>query len=139
MRPLIRLLAAALIALSAAPAWAAADLQINTPAISQLRDSMHNHFHQLRDFFVSGAVGLTADGLVAVRDASLIPLDQRQAVNALVAAENRDRRALYREIARENGHPEWEDDVRATFAQRWIDRARPGWWYQKPNGAWVQK
>ncbi len=138
MKSLIRLLAV-VIALSAAPAWAAADLQINTPAISQLRESMHNHFHQLRDYFASGAVGVTSDGLLAVRDASLIPLDQRQAVNALVAEDNQNRRALYREIARENGHPEWENDVRATFAQRWIDRSRPGWWYQKPNGTWVQK
>jgi len=50
-------------------------------------------------------VGLTADGFVAVRDASAVPLSERQAVNALVTAENQDRRALYSEIARANGHP----------------------------------
>lgn len=139
MKRLIRLLVAAVIALSAQVTWAAADLQINTPAISQIRESLHDHFHQLREYLVSGAVGLTSDGLLAVRDASAIPLDQRQAVNTLVAEDNQDRRALYREIARANGHPEWEEEVRTTFAQRWIERARPGWWYQKPNGTWVQK
>jgi uncharacterized protein YdbL (DUF1318 family) len=55
-----------------------------------------------------------------------------------VAAENADRAALYREIARANGHPEWEAEVRKTFAQRWIERAQPGWWVQR-GGAWVQK
>lgn len=139
MKRLIRFFAAAVIALAAHSTWAAADLQINTPAITQIREDLHNHFHELRDYLVSGAVGLTWDGLLAVRDASAIPLDQRQAVNALVAEDNKDRLALYREIARANGHPEWEEEVRTTFAQRWIDRARPGWWYQKRNGAWVQK
>ena len=29
-------------------------------------------------------------------------------------------------------------DVRRTFAQRWIDRAQPGWWVQQ-GGKWVKK
>jgi uncharacterized protein YdbL (DUF1318 family) len=48
-------------------------------------------------------------------------------------------RYLAREIAIANGRPEWENDIRATFAQRWIERARPGWYYQNANGNWVQK
>ncbi len=139
MNRLIRLFAAGALALASTSVLAAADLQINTPAIQQIRQDLHNHFHDLREYLASGAVGLTWDGMLAVRDASLIPLGQRQAVSALVADDNQDRHALYREIARANGHPEWEQEVRDTFAQRWIERARPGWWYQKPNGAWVQK
>ncbi|MHB9119500.1 MAG: YdbL family probable chaperone protein [Burkholderiales bacterium] len=121
-----------------APAFAQADLEINTPAISALQSSMQARHAQLAGYYDSGAVGLTRDGLLAVRDASAIPLAQRQAVNALVAAENRDRQALYREIARANGHPEWEDEVRSTFGQRWIQKAAPGWWVQS-NGAWTRK
>lgn len=121
-----------------APAFAQADLEINTPAISALQSSMQARHVQLAAYYDSGAVGLTRDGLLAVRDASAIPLAQRQAVNALVAAENRDRQALYREIARANGHPEWEDEVRSTFGQRWIQKAAPGWWVQS-NGAWTRK
>ncbi|MBZ0094771.1 MAG: YdbL family protein, partial [Sulfuricella sp.] len=94
---------------------------------------------QLAGHYASGAVGLTRDGLVAVRDAALVPLAQRQAVNALVAAENQDRQALYREIARANGHPEWEEEIRSTFAQRWVQKAALGWWYQNQSGAWVRK
>jgi len=49
------------------------------------------------------------------------------------------RAALYREIARANGKPEWENDIRATFAQRWIEKAQAGWYYQNTSGAWVRK
>jgi hypothetical protein len=119
--------------------FAAADLEINTPAIGSLKTAMQQRHGQLAGYFASGAVGLTRDGLVAVRDAALVPLAQRQAVNGLVSAENQDRQALYREIARANGHPEWEEEIHATFAQRWVQKAAPGWWYQNHSGAWVRK
>lgn len=114
------------------------DLEINTPAIAALKQSMQQRHAQLAPLYASGAVGLARDGTVALRDASSVPLPQRGQVNALIAAENADRAALYREIARANGRPEWESDVRNTFAQRWIERAQPGWWVQGPGG-WVQK
>jgi hypothetical protein len=130
---------AVLLMLAPLAALAAADLEINTPAINNIKNSMQARHGQLAPHYASGAVGLTRDGMVAVRDANLVPLQSRQAVNGLVAAENQDRAALYREIARANGHPEWEPDIRATFAQRWIERAQPGWWYQAPTGAWARK
>lgn len=120
-------------------AFAAADLEINTPAIGSLKKAMQARHSQLASHYASGAVGLTRDGLVALRDAALVPLAQRQAVSSLVAAENQDRKALYREIARANGHPEWEEEIHSTFAQRWVQKAAPGWWYQNHGGAWVKK
>ena len=68
-----------------------------------------------------------------------MPLAERNAVRKLVADENSDRNALYREIAAANGHPEWESDIRGTFAQRWIAKARSGWWYRNAGGQWVRK
>jgi uncharacterized protein YdbL (DUF1318 family) len=120
-------------------AAAQANLEINTPAIAALQRSMQERHAQLLPLYASGAVGLTRDGNVALRDANAVPLAQRAQVNALVVAENQDRAALYREIARANGKPEWESDIRATFAQRWIDKAQPGWYYQNASGAWVRK
>ena len=119
-------------------ALAAADLEINTPAISSLKNSMQARHGQLASHYASGAVGLTRDGLVALRDANAVPLKDRQSVNSLVAAENADRNALYKEIANANGHPEWESEVRGTFAQRWVQKAQGGWWYQD-GGGWVKK
>lgn len=120
-------------------ALAQGNLEINTPAISALKGAMQSRHTQLVAHYAAGAVGLTRDGRVALRDANAVPLAQRQSVLALVAEENADRAALYREIARANGHPEWEADVRSTFAQRWIDKAQSGWYFQNAAGAWTRK
>lgn len=117
---------------------AAADLDVNTPAISAIKNSMQARHAQLNPHYNSGAVGLTADGLIAVRDATAVPLKDRGGINSLVAAENSDRNALYKEIAAGNGHPEWAGEIRSTFANRWVDKAQSGWYYQSA-GAWVKK
>jgi len=115
-----------------------ADIDISTPAINRLRQSMAARHQQLAPYYNSGAVGLTNDGLITVRDLNQVPLPERGAVQQLVAAERQDRNALYQEIAVANNHPEWESKIRATFARQWIANARPGWWYQQ-GGSWVQK
>lgn len=137
MNAMIRFFAA-IVALTAALNAFAVDLEVNTPAINAIKQSMQARHAQLAAHYDSGAVGLTADGLVTLRDAGAVPLAQRQAVNSLVAAENNDRNALYAEIANANGHPEWQAEIRSTFAQRWIQRAQPGWWVQG-SGGWVRK
>lgn len=55
------------------------------------------------------------------------------------SARSRHRNTLYREIAVANGHPEWEDRIRATFAERWIDKARSGWHYRGDDDDWIRK
>ena len=110
---------------------AEADLKVSTPGIVALKQAMHERHLQLRPFMESGAVGLTSEGTVALRDAAIVPLAKRQELNALVAAENQDRIALYAEIANANGHPEWQAEIRSTFAARWTQRAHPGWWVQR--------
>ncbi|MDH5479335.1 MAG: YdbL family protein [Nitrosomonas sp.] len=116
-----------------------ANLEVNTPAIASVKQSMQDRHAQLVTYYEGGAVGFTKDGLLALRDASVVPLAQRQAVNALISAENQDRNVLYREIARANNHPEWENNIRTTFGQRWIKLAKAGWWYQAANGSWAKK
>jgi uncharacterized protein len=120
-------------------AHAQANLEINTPGVAAIQGSMQKRHGELAPLYASGAVGLTRDGNVELRDPAAVPLAQRAAVNGLVAAENQDRAALYREIARANSKPEWEGDIRSTFAQRWIDRAQAGWYYQNAAGAWARK
>ena len=131
------LLVAAL--LSAGQAAAQANLEINTPGISAIQSSMQRRHGELAPLYASGAVGLTRDGNVALRDPAAVPLAQRAAVNGVIAAENQDRASLYREIARANNHPEWEGDIRNTFGQRWIERAQGGWYFQNASGAWIRK
>lgn len=115
-----------------------ANLDVSSPAIGKIEASMKARHAQLLPYYDSGAIGLTADGLVAVRDAKSIPLSARKSVNQLVADDNRDRSALYREIAAANGHPEWQAQIQATFARRWIELAQSGWYYQSGSG-WKAK
>ena len=121
-------------------AHAAADITIKTPAIRAIQDRMAARFDSsLQANFDNGALGFANNGLIVVRDATKIGLKDRVAVNQAVADDNRDRDAVYREIAVANGHAEWEDEIRATFARQWVDSAHPGWWYQTTAGAWTQK
>jgi uncharacterized protein YdbL (DUF1318 family) len=120
-------------------AYARADINVSTPAIERLTSSMKAHYSSLQPYYRSGAVGLTRDGLLAMRDLKAVPLAERARVRQLLAEENQARNALYREIATANGHPEWEPEIRATFAGRWIANAPRGWWYQDDTGQWRQK
>lgn len=130
---------ASLIGIGAAHAQSAPDVKIQTPAIQAIQARMEQRFDsQLRAAFDAGALGFTADGLVTVRDATKLALKDRVAINQAVADDNRDRAAVYREIAVANGHPEWESRIREVFARQWIDSARSGWWYQS-GGGWKQK
>jgi uncharacterized protein YdbL (DUF1318 family) len=120
-------------------AHAAADLSVNTPAIRQLKADMEKRHQQLAPYYTSGAVGITNKGQLQIRDQKLVPLKDRNKVKNIVAKENRDRSALYAEIARANSHPEWEAEIRTTFARRWVDNAHSGWWYMDKSGGWKQK
>ena len=128
-----------LVGIGSAQAQSSPDITIRTPAIQAIRSRMESRFNSaLRPHFDSGALGFAGDGTIVVRDASKLAIKDRVAVNAAVADDNRDRNAVYREIAVANGHPEWESQIRDVFARQWIASARPGWWYQQ-GGTWKQK
>lgn len=128
-----------LVGVGSAYAQAKPDITINTPAIRAIQAKMQQRFDgTLRAGFDAGALGFSGDGLVVVRDAGKLPLKDRVAINNAVADDNRDRKALYREVAVANGHPEWEAQIRDVFAKQWVDSARSGWWYQS-GGSWKQK
>ena len=117
---------------------AAPDLEANTPAIAAIKTSMQTRHAQMQSFYASGAIGLTQDGYIAVKDASAVPLSQRGGLAGLVKDENSDRARLYKEIAAANGHPEWEGEIKSTFAVGRIDKAQAGWFYHE-GGAWLKK
>jgi len=118
----------------------APNIDIDTPQIESIKQAMAaRQRSHLAGWFEAGAIGFSNDGLVTIRDRSAVGLGERRDMERIVAEENADRNAVYREIAVANGHPEWEAEIRATFARRWIANARVGWFYQTDSGEWVQK
>ncbi|MGE0385051.1 MAG: YdbL family protein [Gammaproteobacteria bacterium] len=115
------------------------DINIATAAIESLKNAMAARHEKLRPYYASGAVGLSDNGLIAVRDAKDVPIRERAGVNQLVSDENRDRNALYAEVANANGHPEWERRIRESFDRRWVANAPSGWWFVDASGNWRQK
>ncbi len=119
---------------------AEAALNISSPAVTRIKQSMAARFGEMEKFFASGAIGLTKDGLVDVRDLNAVALPDRATVKRLVSEDNADRAQLYSEIAKASNHPEWEADIKKSFAKRWVATgAKPGWYYQGDDGAWKQK
>ncbi|MGB5738750.1 MAG: DUF1318 domain-containing protein [Woeseia sp.] len=123
---------------SAAEAQGTVNFDRPSPEKAALENSLAERFPQLKPYYDSGAIGLTDAGLIDIRDRGLIPLKDRNTVVQLVSAQNNDWNALYAEIAKLNDHPEWQDSIRRTFAERWIAKADKGWWYRE-GGTWQQK
>ena len=117
-----------------------AALNVSSPAVSRIKQSMAGRFGELEKFFASGAVGLTKDGMIDVRDLNAVALPDRATVKRLVSEDNADRAQLYTEIAKASNHPEWEGDIKKSFARRWVATgAKSGWYYQGDDGSWKQK
>ncbi len=116
------------------------NINIDTPQVQAIKQRMaERHREHLADWYDAGAIGLTRNGLVEIRDRSAVGLADRRNLERVVSEENSDRNAVYREIAIANGHPEWEEEIRQTFARQWIANARDGWYYQGGDGSWTQK
>ncbi len=121
-------------------AMAAMNIDISTPAIRGIRESMKSRFPQLKPFYDRGAIGENNKGLVEARDTAGLNLMERSQVNKLVDQENRDRTALYSEIASANKMgAESVPQIKTIFANTWREKSQPGWWIQDDNGAWKKK
>ncbi|HEV8343342.1 MAG TPA: YdbL family protein [Candidatus Binatia bacterium] len=117
-----------------------ADINISNPAIRSLKDSIRTRSDSIKPYMDKGNVGLNRDGLLVVRSTEGLNLKERAEAQQLVEAENRDREALYAEIAKANNFPrEKMPDIKRIFANSWIDQARSGWWIQDAQGNWRKK
>jgi len=124
---------------SPANAIAAQDINVTTPTIRAIKDSIKSRSAELIEFLSSGNVGLGFDGLLKVRSAAGLSLKQKAQVNKLVGAENNDRKRLYSEIASANSFPDKTDEVQNIFADSWRKQAQKGWYLEKSDGSWRQK
>ena len=105
--------------------------------IDQSLRRMHERFAQLKTQLDSGALGLTDEGEVAIRDGVARTPD----LSLLVRAENRDRAILYRAMSTAVGYSDgvFVPYVDATFAAEWQKQSPSGWWLRDEQGQWRQK
>jgi uncharacterized protein YdbL (DUF1318 family) len=117
-----------------------ADINVSNPAIRALKDSIKGRSDSLKPYMDKGNVGINRDGLLTVRMTEGLSLKERAEIQQLVEAENRDREALYAEIARANNFPKDRVvDIKKIFAKSWIEQARSGWWIEDAQGSWRRK
>jgi hypothetical protein len=116
------------------------------PEVVQAYDEMNKRWPRLATLFDSAAVGLTNQGLVAVRDKTKVTAQDE----ALINQENQNRKTVVSSMAKAilkiNKVKESKaalDQVlgkaATTYAETKRDAAKPGWWIQFQNGRWLQK
>jgi uncharacterized protein len=121
-------------------AYAEVNIDVSTPAIRGIKESIKSRFAQLKTFYDKGAVGENNKGLVEVKDTAGLNLQEKSLVNKLIDQENRDRAALYSEIAGANKlGSDSVSQIKKIFANSWREKSQSGWWVQNDNGNWEKK
>jgi uncharacterized protein len=119
-------------------AWAQKEPE--SQAVSALKKQIRERFPRLAPIYQKGAVGENNQGWLELRDLNNLSPAEKNEVKPLVDSENRDRRALYLEVAKSmNVSPDQLIKVQRIFAEKWQQSASPGWWIQKGDGSWIQK
>lgn len=123
-----------------AVAFAQVDIEISTPAIRKLKDSLAARFASLEGFYSKGVLGENRNGYVEIRDESGLNLKDKASLRRLVEAENKDRKALYLEILKANNlETRFLPDVEKLFANSWRKKAVRGSWIQRDDGTWARQ
>lgn len=123
-----------------AEAHAQIDIDVSTPAIRALKDSMKERFPQLKPFYDKGSIGENNVGLLETRDVAGLNLKEKADLNRLVDLENKDRKALYTEIMKANKlGQENLLQIQKIFANSWREKSQSGWWIQNDKGEWERK
>jgi uncharacterized protein YdbL (DUF1318 family) len=123
-----------------AEAHAQINIEVSTPAIRALKDSMRERFPQLKPFYDKGSIGENNVGLLENRDISSLNLKEKADLNRLVDLENKERKSLYTEIMKANKFgPEVLPQIQKIFANSWREKSQSGWWIQKDSGEWEKK
>lgn len=89
----------ALMGISPSPATAEEATTVSNPAIRALKESMKARFKALKPFYEKKMISEGKDGYLTVGNTAGLDLKGLRDLKGLVAAENRDREALYKEVA----------------------------------------
>lgn len=122
------------------PAYAEVNIDMSTPAIRGIKESIKSRYAQLKAFYDKGAIGENNKGLIEAKDTAGLNLQERSLVNKLIDQENKDRAALYSEIANANKlGSDSVPQIKKIFANSWREKSQSGWWVQNDGGNWEKK
>lgn len=116
------------------PTAYAAELQQSSPVVTELAGKMRERNGDIASMKEKSCLGEDNRGYVAVRDCEYCKdADKKNEVQKLSAAENADRKALYKEIAQLNkAENVTVSQVERVFAQKRLERAKTGEIFQLP-------
>lgn len=112
----------------------AAELKESSPKVKELADKMRERQPKIEALKKVGAIGEDNRGYAALRESeALADAAKKNEAQQLVAAENADRKNLYREIANDNADQKVTlTTVERIFAQRRLMRGSAGEIFQLP-------
>ena len=107
-------------ALGPSIAWADEITTVSNPTIRALKSAMKARFARMKPYFQKGLLKEGDDGLVSLGEAGALGLKEKRDLNNLVAAENRDRNVLYKEVAKAlKIDPSQVNRIGRIFAKEW--------------------
>lgn len=93
---------------------------VSNPTIRALKNRMKNRYAQLKPWYEKNLLVEKDNGYLATGNLNGVSIKDRRAIQSLVDAENNDRQALYREVAKSmNIDPSQVDRVAKIFAGQW--------------------
>ena len=89
-----------LLTLSCSFAWADEVTSVSNPTIRALKEKMKTRYAQMKPYYKNGMLQEGGNGYVSLGDIGALGLKEKRALKNFVAAENKDRESLYKEIAK---------------------------------------
>jgi len=116
------------------PVYAAEMAELDSPRIREIAKTLKQRHPKLQALKKKSVAGEDNQGYVALRNADrFAEPEDKNAAQKLIAAENADRKELYKEIARLNEeHGVTLSMVERIYARKRLERAEPGEIFQLP-------
>ncbi len=103
---------------------------VSQAAIAGVKERMKERLPVIADLKTKGIIGENNRGYLGF-------VTGKKASEALIAAENKDRKAIYSYFAKQQNTT--LEKVEIVQANRKAKRAKPGEFVQSPDGAWARK
>ena len=101
-------------------AWAEEVTDISNATIRALKERLKARYKQMKPYYGKGLLQEGNDGYIQVKGLGGLGLKEKRDLKSLVDAENKDRKALYKEVAKAlNIDPGQIDRIGKIFAKEW--------------------